>query len=164
MSDKDLIKDLKAVIEYDPNTGDLWWKAGRGRGTKAGSLNRFGYTYINYKYKGYLAHRVAWAITHGRWPNGEIDHINHERSDNRLVNLREVTASSNQKNASMRRDNTSGITGVYRQTLSNNWRVLIRSKGKQYYLGTFADWFDAVCARKAAEYRLGFHPNHGVPR
>nr|WP_175479900.1 HNH endonuclease signature motif containing protein [Paracoccus homiensis] len=106
------------------------------------------------------AHRVAWAVIHGRWPNGEIDHINGDRSDNRLANLREVTKRENHRNMAIRSDNTSGVTGVYWAREKGKWAAYIKAD-KMVALGRYDTFAEAVAARRAAEKVLGYHPNHG---
>lgn len=103
-----------------------------------------------------LAHRVAWLVTHGYWPH-EIDHINGDRADNRLVNLREVTRKVNSENHAIPRNNTSGAPGVFYHKASGRWYARIAKK----YLGMFTTFEEALAVRKAAESEHGYHPNHG---
>jgi len=109
----------------------------------------------------YLAHRVAWAITNGEWPKDQIDHINHDKTDNRISNLRDVTQTENQKNASVRKDNTSGVVGVNWSKQLSKWRARISVSGRNKCLGYFSDKKDAVAARAGAEIECGYHRNHG---
>lgn len=110
-----------------------------------------------------LAHRVAWAIHHGEWPKN-VDHINGKRTDNRIVNLRSVSRSQNQRNMKRNSNNTSGVTGVYSGYSPNTWRAAIKVRGRTIALGTYERKQDAMAARKAAERKYGFHPNHGRPK
>lgn len=105
----------------------------------------------------YKAHRVIWLLVVGYWPKDEIDHINQIRDDNRWVNLREVTRTENAKNLARRRDNKSGVTGVFWNPINENWRVAVSSK----CFGSFKTKEEAIKVRKAAEIKYGFHPNHG---
>lgn len=107
------------------------------------------------------AHRIILALLHGEWPKGMVDHINGDRADNSLSNLRIVSPAENGRNARMPKRNTSGVVGVSWNTALGNWFGHIRFNGKTQYLGQFANKEDAIAARKAAEVRLGFHPNHG---
>lgn len=91
----------------------------------------------------------------------EIDHINHDRSDNRIENLRLVTGGENKKNQSIRKRNKSGFTGVGWHSKAKKWRAEIKSGGVYMYLGLYSSIGDAVNARKMAEIELGFHDNHG---
>ena len=108
----------------------------------------------------YFEHRLAFLYIHGRLPFPETDHINGDRGDNRIDNLREVTSTENNQNMSTRSDNTSGCTGFTFRTERGKWKASIKVNKKLIILGDFLDWFDAVCARKSAELRFGFHPNH----
>ena len=98
---------------------------------------------------------------YGEWPREDIDHINHNRLDNRIENLRCVNDSINLRNKSKSKANTSGQTGVYR-TAVGNWIARICVNHKQVNLGTFSDVAEAIAARKDAEKFYQFHPNHGL--
>lgn len=102
-----------------------------------------------------LAHRVAWAVTFGEWPQNEIDHINGLRTDNRLSNLRDVTREMNKRNVKRQSNNRSGATGVRHHR--TGWRARILDQE----LGVFTDFHEAVAVRKRAEASLNFHHNHG---
>ena len=125
-----------------------------GKGYRHGSLD---YTYVRY-------HRVLWALSHGRWPNGEIDHIDGDRLNNALPNLREATPSQNQKNKIRPKNNTSGHLGVSWYKPYGKWRVWVQVDGRQKHLGYFDALADAVAARSRAEARYGYHENHGRDR
>lgn len=107
------------------------------------------------------AHRVIWAMETGDWPEDQIDHINHDRTDNRIKNLRSATHIENCKNQTVSKSNTSGHTGVYWCKWRNKWRVQIMVGGKNKTLGRFTEKADAIHARKKAEIKYGFHENHG---
>lgn len=109
----------------------------------------------------YFAHRVIWMLKHGNWPENQIDHINGERSDNRLENLRDVTMLENSKNQKKSARNSSGATGVCWDKSRGKWIAHIRSNGRRKFLGHFSDFESAQNARKKAEAEYGFHPNHG---
>ena len=109
----------------------------------------------------YKAHRVIWAMARGYWPN-QIDHINHNRSDNRIVNLRSVTQQENGRNQSLASDNTSGRVGVRWFKAAKKWRAQIVVDGEGKWLGDFDDIKEAISARKEAEKKYGFHNNHGM--
>lgn len=168
---------LRELMSYSPDTGLLVWrwrdesyfkgKVGqRDRWNKmyAGTLalnavHKDGYRHGHVLTRALLAHRVAWAIQTGAWPIGQIDHINGERSDNRFVNIRSVTAQENARNQKVRSRNTSGVMGVktYRPGM---WRAAIEVDGKRKHLGVFDNFEDAVNARKEAEREYGYHENH----
>lgn len=179
------VSTLRELVRYDPRTGKLYWNerpaayfsakhnrmsqarlcaewndryAGQeafstehGRGYLSGDL-------LGVKYK---AHRVAWAIYHGAWPQFGIDHIDGDPSNNRIENLRSVPQSVNGKNQKLPRNNTSGNIGVWWSKRYERWFALIIVNGRRIHLGTHHSEASAVNARKAAEVRFGFHPNHG---
>lgn len=175
---------LRQLLDYDPETGALTWKPrpahffsgskfsaehasanwnSRWAGKPAFTANTGGgYLHGSVLGSSYRAHRVIWALTHGEWPECDIDHINHNRSDNRLVNLRAVDRAENLRNSSKRSDNTSGVNGVYRNKRLGKWQAYIRAEGKMLYLGVFEHLSDAVLARKKADAEFGFHRNHGT--
>ena len=106
--------------------------------------------------KNYLNHRLAWYLTHGNWPI-QIDHINGNRSDNRLVNLREVTSSGNRRNVRLLDNNQTGVTGVYYAADRDKYHVMICGK----HIAHVEDFFEACCLRKSEEVKHNYHPNHG---
>ena len=151
-------------LSYCPETGNLSWiKKAKKRDLSrpAGYVDSKGYVIIQLNEKKYLAHRVAWLLTYGTWPKDQLDHENHVRNDNRLINLRDIDYVGNQRNASLRKDNKSGITGV--RFAKNKWNAEIRVHQKHINLGRFEVLEDAVLARKEAEKKYGFHENHGIP-
>jgi len=155
---------LKYLLEYDQQTGDFTWLVNKGSvpaGRKAGYLNH-GYHRIMIDKQFYEAHRLAWLYMTGEFPEDQIDHINHIRNDNRWSNLRSATSSINCKNRSRGCNNKSGITGIYWHKNNSTWRTRIMHKGKDIDLGCFKDKFEAICARKSAEFKYGFHMNHGI--
>lgn len=164
---ENLIGSLKKSFIYDPDTGEIFKRIYFGdglsmRGRRAFvTLNQKGYMYGFYFKKTYAAHRVAWALYHGHWPINQIDHIDGDRTDNRISNLREVVNQENSKNLGMRPTNKSGVNGVHWFKQSRKWMAKIKHKGKTIYLGTFNDLSEAAKARAEAEVALGFHPNHG---
>ena len=133
---------LKEVFAYDPETGILSWRKPWGKrplGARAGTQRPDGYWVVNYKSEMFFVHRVAYAIHHGDITLGHIDHINGDRQDNRLENLREVTRSENQFNKAMCSNNTSGFRGVNWHKNSKSWVVRVCTKGKTKILGYFKD-------------------------
>ena len=173
---------LKKLLCYEPDNGKLFWKerdisffqSGKQsaqhncRIWNAKFAGREAFTAISKGYRvgallgqNYLAHRVIWALCFGTFPDNQIDHINGDRSDNRLENLRSVSNRENCKNQGSRSDNSTGVTGVYWFKRDSRWVASICADGTQIHLGYFDKFDDAVSARKAAERKYGFHPNHG---
>ena len=111
--------------------------------------------------KDYSAHRVIWAMVHGEWPKGQIDHKNHARTDNRISNLRVVTNKGNGQNRTLQKNNTSGHTGVQLIKSSGKWNARIVVDGKQKSLGCFDTAKEAAEVRQAANKKHGYHANHG---
>ncbi len=105
-------------------------------------------------------HRIAWFLVHGYWPK-EIDHINGARTDNRLCNLREVDRITQRRNQKLGSNNTSGLHGVYWHKNQKKWFAAIKINNVLKHLGSFKNFFEACCARKSAEAKYNFHPNHG---
>jgi len=95
------------------------------------------------------------------WPENNIDHVDGDEGNNRIVNLRDVTQGQNLRNTARPSDNQSGCTGVSWIADERRWRAYIRENKRQRFLGQFANIADAIAARKAAEAELGYHPNHG---
>ena len=155
------------VFEY--LNGGLFWSISPSRGVKsgdpAGYKHPYGYLHVRYKGKNYKVHRIVWEMHYGPIPEGmTVDHINHVRDDNRIENLRVVSMHENNKNASRRDDNTTGVTGVYWRKDRNEWQAKIYTDGKQVHIGYFVNFQSAVNARLAAEKEFGFHQNHGNPK
>jgi len=131
-------------LKYDPVTGII-----TRNGKPAGHRDaQRGYIRIMIAGKNVYAHRLAWFLMTGAWPKHGIDHINRDPSDNRWTNLRDVTQSVNLLNKGIA---LAGVTW-YKQT--GKWQATIKRQGKLRNIGYFEDWFDAVCARKAAEAAL----------
>jgi hypothetical protein len=174
---------LRAVLDYDPDTGTLTWKRRpawtfRGETVKrVGATwnaqhpgrpafytpNRFGHLngYINGT--PYLAHRIIWKLVTGKEPDF-IDHIDGNPGNNRWSNLRSGGASMNSRNMAVPNTNTSGVSGVHWHKTNRTWTANIHAGGKLKHLGTFKDKTSAIKARQAAEKFFGYHPNHGRQR
>lgn len=143
-------------IDYDPETGLLTWKKKKGRGeagSAAGFYDRAGYRKIEIDGRSYMAHRLIFYITYGREPV-EIDHINGVRDDNRLCNLRDSTRETNMHNQCLRKDNKSGIKGVFWHSQSQKWRAEIERNKQRYCLGPFDSKEDARDAVMSLRERL----------
>lgn len=157
--------DVRRLFDYDPATGILTnkvYKCSRAlAGKEAGHQEPRGYRNVMHKKKMYKAHRLIWLYVHGKFPEGEIDHINGIRNDNRIANLRDVAHLENQRNRNANSNNASGVGGVGWSKNAGKWRAGIQVDGSAKHLGYFDDIEDAAQARKAAEVKYGFHPNHG---
>ena len=92
------------------------------------------------------AHRVIWALHNGAWPDGQIDHINGDKSDNRIENLRVVTTSQNGMNRGKPSDNTSGYKGVVWDKSRSKWKATIGFRGKVHNIGRYDTKEDAIKA------------------
>ncbi len=161
MSDRKSIPET--LLSYDPITGIFLWNSSRGRvkkGDIAGCIKKDGYVYIGLKKKRLLAHRLAFKIMLGYFPE-QVDHENHIKSDNRWKNLRAVNNQENQKNRSKSKNNTSGVTGVVWRKKVKRWVARIKVDKKEIHLGYFNKFHEAVNARKLAEVEYKFHKNHG---
>lgn len=147
-----------ASLSYDPLTGEFRWKMtrknGRQSGAIAGCLHHSGYMFISIARIKFSSQRLAWLFHTGEWPKQHIDHINMNKSDNRICNLREATHSQNAFNNPKPPCNTSGFKGVSWSTRSNKYRAQITAYGKRHYLGLFDDASLAHEAYKAASARL----------
>ena len=163
MSQNKLQARFNELFAYCPATGKLFNNANRGKGKmggEAGSNHNKGYRWVFVDGRRYLTHRVIWMMLYGNWPR-EIDHINHLRADNRLKNLREVSQTENFRNQTKYTNNTSGVCGVVFNKRSGKWKAQMRVCGQSKGFGEYYHWFDAVCARKSAEHKYGYHINHG---
>lgn len=149
-------------VAYDPVTGEFHWRVSRGgvrKGCRAGSHGGEGYVQIQISGKIHYAHRLAWRIAYGYWPAHQIDHINGNRADNRLVNLREATGVQNCQNMAKRSDNSSGYVGVSFHAARQKWRAEISVGGRRRSLGYFTDPAIAQAAYAQAKKQLHtFHP------
>lgn len=145
---------LRTSLDYDVKTGDLVWKSHKTRpyliGKVAGAITREGYKVIYLAPRQYKAHRLAWLHFYGSEPNGMIDHINRNPSDNRIENLRICNASQNAANSRIRSNNTSGIRGVHWRPAHKKWVANIMVGGRYLYLGCFENKEDAAKAFQLA--------------
>ena len=120
------------------------------------------YVSVQFMKKKFHAHRVVWEIFNGQIPNGFIiDHIDGNGTNNRIENLRLATCQGNNKNSSRHRNRSVGPTGVFFNKKANKWIAQIKHNYEPIYLGCYDNMFDAVCVRKSAETKYGFHENHG---
>lgn len=191
MADRaDITPELcRQLLRYEPETGKLFWRersadtfspyrnrwgginsaevmAKTWNSTRSGieaftCINANGYLSGRIDRKGFLAHRVIWAMVTGAWPENSIDHIDGSRTNNRFDNLREADHRINGMNTQLRTDNKSGRIGVHWCSKTGKWAAEIMVNQKTIYLGRHIDLADACAARDAAENLYGFHKNHG---
>lgn len=178
------IAKLHDRLELNVETGKLFWKArpvsmfrngghsaehnaakwnARYAGQEAFTIDD-GRGYLSGTFMGtqLFAHRVVYAMYHGSWPDSDIDHVDHNRTNNRPDNLREADASINCKNQSRTLRNTSGVCGVTWDKSRGKWHASIRVDGQMINLGRYVNIEDAAAVRAEAEARYGFHQNHGL--
>lgn len=172
---------LRLRLDVDFNAGKLFWKpaarelfnsareAKRWNTRYAGkeaftSLDGNGYKSGSIWKNTMSAHRVIWAMRHGEWPEKQIDHIDGNRLNNAISNLRSVTNRENSQNRGIRRDNTTGVVGVVFHKRTKTFDASIFVGGRQVHLGCFRSLESARRARREAEREYNFHPNHGRRR
>lgn len=150
-----MLDKIKEVLEYNPNTGEFTWLSNKYAKkvvphTRAGCVNSStGYRHISVFKKRYLEHRLAWYMYYGELPKGQIDHINQNREDNRIVNLREVSVSENARNRKARPSKT-GVIGVHYLSNIDRYRAVITLNGKKVFQKTFKTCEEAAEARELA--------------
>lgn len=173
MLDYELLEYLRTRMRLDSDTGVFYWLpwaenfpwSQKFKGKAVGSNDKDGYRVLAIKHGGKThavkLHRLAWAFHHGRIPDGEIDHINHSRADNRPSNLRLVGRGENTKNISWNSRNTSGFIGVSKSNRLGLWRARIRHNKKEVVVGHFSSPEEANQALIVARAAHGYHHNHG---
>lgn len=171
----DLIREL---IDYDPDAGTFTWRERSRRffkndqqyktwnslfcGKAAGSVNKHkGYLMITLFYRHYASHRLAWLYVTGEWPSNVIDHIDHDRLNNRFSNLRDIDRTQNSQNMSRQSKRSNQTMGVLWRKNRQVWIAKIVVQKKEIYLGTFKTQEEAAAVRREANERYGFHTNHG---
>ena len=150
---------LVSWLRYEPSTGLFVWLKNR-KGVKAGDIaggdDGRGYMRVKFCGRNHGAHRLAWFYVHKSWPLGQIDHLNADRADNRIANLRDVTAQVNVENRRKANGNkaiTSPL-GVTWHAQCGKWQASIKSHGRNHYLGLYEDSELAHQAYVAAKRRL----------
>lgn len=146
------VEKLKGIFTAYPETGAVFL-----RGKRVGWKHSTGYRYVTVGGKHYKEHRVIWAMATGQWPSGQIDHLNGDRADNRIANLRDATGSQNQHAITKaNRNNLTGYRGVWR--VRGRFAAGMKLNGKQTHLGYFATAEEASQAyQAAAQKRASVH-------
>jgi hypothetical protein len=139
MINKELVSEY-----FDHKDGSLYWKKVTHPnksyliGQEVGFIHSTGYRHVTWLGKQHKVHRLIYLMVHGYMPK-EIDHINGNRADNSIENLREVTRSQNQCNKTMCSSNTSGYKGVSWHKIANKWSVRLSKNGKSKHFGYYDD-------------------------
>lgn len=137
---------VRQILQYDPSSGVF-----TSNGNRVDKLNKtLGYHRVRVNCNRYYAHRLAWLYVHGVWPSDEIDHIDGDKSNNRISNLRHATKAENRRNIPIRSNNTSGVKGVDFCRRTGKWRAFVSIEGKTRHLGYFSKIEDATAARVRA--------------
>lgn len=159
-------EQLKQLLTYDATTGLFTWLVRPCKkypaGMVAGCRHPNGYIRIAINGRLYGAHRLAWLYVHGQFPDGVIDHINRQRHDNRLANLRAVTRAQNQQNRGVNKNSTSGVNGVCWDQRTSKWKAHIMLNGRTICLGRHSTIGEAAHARAVGEGRMFTHAHQGA--
>ena len=131
---------LKETLSYDPETGLFTRLKRTSNCIKANQIacrlnKRTKYKQVSFDGVEYQSHRLIWMYVYGTWPKGQIDHINRDKSDNRLSNLRDCSISENKQNSGLYKSNKTGFKGVFNK--GSAYEAGIRVNGKRIYLGRF---------------------------
>ena len=163
-------REALELFRYDYETGVLYWRwrvnSRVPKTLEAGTQRKSsGYITVNVHGRDYSAHRIVMLMCYGFYGEGlEVDHINHVRNDNRLVNLRFVTHGENMRNKSVSSKITTGVTGVYFDKRLQKYRARIRVNREFIHLGMFETLEEAAAARAEANLKFKFNDNHGKGR
>lgn len=155
MAERDLSAfSLRTILDFNPSTGIF--KRLR-KNQPCGKLATNGYRQIYVSGQLRMAHRLAWLHVYGEWPDGQVDHINQNKDDNRIENLRVVSNKENQENVRGYSHNTSGRRGVRWRESRGIWIAEIKHHKRQLHLGVYDNIVDAVAARIRAENNFFTH-------
>lgn len=145
-------RELKRILNYNPDTGIFIWSTGK----PAGGLLNTGYRVITINYNVYLAHHLVYLYMTGELPVNVIDHINRNPSDNRWNNLRQISQKGNAINTGVRKNSTTGVTGVNFDSFTGSYKVIISVNGKEKNIGRYISFENAVRARYYCERNYGY--------
>lgn len=155
-------KRLRELFTY--SDGELLWRSSRGcirAGSVAGYKMPTGYFYVGVDGQNHYLHRLIWFFFNGQNPKHTIDHINHDKGDNRIENLRDVTQKVNSRNMGNVKQNSLGFAGVTFNKRDNRWLAKIKVDYKQIYLGQYETLEEAISMRMTANDHYGFSNDHG---
>jgi hypothetical protein len=148
-------------LSYDQETGIFTWNYDGTRGVKAGDIAGYkmpdGYIMLSVGGRKIVAHRVAWLFVYGEFPEGNLDHINRNKADNRIANLRNATYEQNAQNREKNCRNTSGYKGVTWHKRDQRWQAAITIKRKVIHLGYYQNPLDAYSAYIEASKKYQSH-------
>lgn len=157
-------EQARALLNYDPISGQLSWRIHASRRTRAGSIIKSidsnGYIIFGYAGKNYRANRIIWLLWYGYMPDGEIDHKDRVKTNNAIANLRESSKTQNQWNRTAKRGTASGLKGSCWDASRSQWMAVIRIDGKNHNLGRFdtaEEAHEAYC--EAARRHHGIYLN-----
>jgi hypothetical protein len=153
-------RHFKDGKRFSAATNARRWNA-RYAGTAPGHTDKNGRVRVLLDGKMLLLPRLVFALWVGRWPEGDVDHIDGDVTNNNPSNLRDVPHADNQRNRRKPTHNTSGVMGVSFNKQRGNWRARVSMDGKEHHVGFFASPDDAVSALRTKREQLGFHANHG---
>lgn len=145
---------FRELFRYDPETGSLARLARAGgracQAGHAGYVDPRGYPRVQINRRSHLVHRLAFLYMTGRWPDGDVDHIDGNTGNNKWSNLRIATKAQNLANAKRSKHNTSGFKGVYFRSDRQKWCAEIRTERRRIWLGVYETREEAVSVRKTA--------------
>jgi hypothetical protein len=150
---------IRDHFTYDPESGEVRWKhraSKRDPDVPLKSIGSAGYYKVMFRGRALQLHRLAWAFIHDKWPDCVLDHINGNRTDNRIANLREATWRQNAQNMKSR-IGASGIRGVSWDPIKCKWRARLTNGGKYIFLGNFDDVLEAEQAYLAGKRKYHEH-------
>lgn len=144
------------ALKYDPETGDFTWlellpNSRRQIGQKAGRRHWTGYIYIKLGGVEFAAHRLAWIMMTGDWPEHDLDHIDRNRANNRWANLRAATRRQNLMNTPVREGNKTGVKGVWPGPVKGVWFASINAEVNKPTVMKFASRKAAISWRREQE-------------
>lgn len=145
---------VKELFDYREDGVLVWVSSNSNRasaGNIAGSLFHSGYVSVQVDGKRHYVHRLVWLFHNGYTPEHQIDHIDRDKSNNRIENLREVSQSCNNRNQGNPSTNTSGVKGVSWCNAKKRWTAKIEVGGRTFFAGCSKDFLEAACHRLAAE-------------